>query len=147
MKVRKNYLLLIAAIVWAVAGGNILRIGLEVYESYVGVLNVLLSAAVYMVFQIFVFGKMVRKHTVRIAGYEEEKQFFLKFFDKKAFCIMVFMMTFGIGLRVSGLCPDLFIAVFYTGLGTALFLAGASFACNYFQALRTCGEDDPDPVS
>ena len=27
MKVRKNYLLLIAAIVWAVAGGNILRIG------------------------------------------------------------------------------------------------------------------------
>ena len=73
MKVRKNYLLLIAAIVWAVAGGNILRIGLEVYESYVGVLNVLLSAAVYMVFQIFVFGKMVRKHTVRIVGYEEEK--------------------------------------------------------------------------
>ena len=60
---------------------------------------------------------------------------------------MAFMMTFGIGLRVSGLCPDLFIAVFYTGLGTALFLAGASFACNYFQALRTCGEDDPDPVS
>ena len=33
MKVRKNYLLLIAAIVWAVAGGNILRIGLEVYEA------------------------------------------------------------------------------------------------------------------
>lgn len=60
---------------------------------------------------------------------------------------MAFMMTFGIGLRVSGLCPDLFIAVFYTGLGTALFLAGASFASNYFQALRTCGEDDPDPVS
>ena len=29
MKVRKNYLLLIAALVWAVAGGNILRIGVE----------------------------------------------------------------------------------------------------------------------
>lgn len=57
MKVRKNYLLLIAAIVWAVAGGNILRIGLEVYGNYLGVLNVLLSAAVYMVFQILCLGR------------------------------------------------------------------------------------------
>ena len=94
-----------------------------------------------------VFGKLVRRHTDRIVRYEEEMQFILKFFDRKSFCIMAFMMTFGIGLRVSGLCPDLFIAVFYTGLGTALFLAGASFASNYFQALRSCGEDDPDPVS
>lgn len=82
MKVRKNYLLLIAALVWAVAGGNILRIGVEAYGAYVGVLNVLLSAAVYLVFQVFVFGKMVRKHTVRIVGYEEEMQFFLKFLIK-----------------------------------------------------------------
>ncbi len=117
MKVRKNYLLLIAAIVWAVAGGNILRIGLEVYGNYLGVLNVLLSAAVYMVFQIFVFGKMVRKHTVRIVGYEEENQFFLKFFDKKAFCIMAFMMTFGIGLRVSGWCRKCLSLYFIQGLG------------------------------
>ncbi len=116
--------------------GNILRIGLEVYESYVGVLNVLLSAAVYMVFQIFVFGKMVRKHTVRIVGYEEEKQFFLKFFDKKAFCIMAFMMTFGIGLRVSGWCPEVFIAVFYTGLGASLLTAGGLFLVNFAGVMR-----------
>ncbi len=30
---------------------------------------------------------------------------------------MVFMMAFGIGLRASGLAPEGFIAVFYTGLG------------------------------
>ena len=131
MKVRKNYLLLIAAIVWAVAGGNILRIGLEVYGNYLGVLNVLLSAAVYMVFQIFVFGKIVR-----IVGYEEEKQFFLKFFDKKAFCIMAFMMTFGIGLRVSGWCPEVFIAVFYTGLGASLLTAGGLFLVNFAGVMR-----------
>ena len=136
MKVRKNYLLLIAALVWAVAGGNILRIGVEAYGAYVGVLNVLLSAAVYLVFQVFVFGKMVRKHTVRIAGYEEEMQFFLKFFDKKAFCIMAFMMTFGIGLRVSGWCPEVFIAVFYTGLGASLLTAGVLFLVNFTGVMR-----------
>ncbi|MCQ4743978.1 hypothetical protein [Blautia producta] len=136
MKVRKNYLLLIAAFVWAVAGGNILRIGVEAYGAYVGVLNVLLSTAVYLVFQVFVFGKMVRKHTVRIVGYEEEMQFFLKFFDKKAFCIMAFMMTFGIGLRVSGWCPEVFIAVFYTGLGVSLLTAGVLFLVNFTGVMR-----------
>lgn len=136
MKVRKNYLLLIAALVWAVAEGNILRIGVEAYETYFGLLNVLLSAGVYLVFQIFVFGKMVRKHTVRIVGYEEERQFFLKFFDKKAFCIMAFMMTFGIGLRVSGWCPEVFIAVFYTGLGASLLTAGGLFLVNFAGVMR-----------
>ena len=136
MKVRKNYLLLIAALVWAVAGGNILRIGVEAYGAYVGVLNVLLSAAVYLGFQVFVFGKMVRKHTVRIVDYEEEMQFFLKFFDKKAFCIMAFMMTFGIGLRVSGWCPEVFIAVFYTGLGASLLTAGVLFLVNFTGVMR-----------
>lgn len=33
----------------------------------------------------------------------------------------------GIWLRYSGLVPDVFIAVFYTGLGSALALAGVLF--------------------
>lgn len=147
MKVKKENLLIIASLVWLAAGFNILRIGIKSYSGYVTILNLLLSAVVFLIFWFMVFYKLTVKHTDRIQKYEEELQFFLKFFDIKSFCIMAFMMTFGIGLRVSGLCPDLFIAVFYTGLGTALFLAGASFASNYFQALRTCGEDDPDPVS
>ena len=57
MKVRRNTLLLIAALVWSAAGFNILRIG----------------------------------------------------------------------LRSSGLAPERFIAVFYTGLGCALALAGVCF--------------------
>ena len=124
-------------IIWAVAGFNILRIGILSYRGNVTLLNLFLSCVIFAAFWFLVFDKLVRKHTFRILNYQEEKQFFLKFFDIKSFCIMAFMMTFGIGLRVSGLCPDLFIAVFYTGLGTALFLAGASFASNYFQALRT----------
>ena len=131
MKVKKRTLLLLAALIWGVAGFNILRIGMVSYVGYVGVFNFILSAVVFLLFQTFVFGPLVRRHTIRILGYPEEKQFFLKFFDYKSFLIMAFMMTFGIGLRASGLAPVRFIAVFYTGLGAALFVAGLLFGKNY----------------
>ena len=59
MKGKRNTLPLIAALVWSAAGFNILRIGL-------------LSAVVFTVFQIFIFGRLVKKHTARICAYEEE---------------------------------------------------------------------------
>lgn len=40
---------------------------------------------------------------------------------------MIFMMSGGIWLRSAHIAPELFIAVFYTGLGLALTLAGVSF--------------------
>ena len=127
MKVRRNTLLLIAALVWSAAGFNILRIGLLAYPPYRTVVNYLLSALVFTVFQVFIFGQLVNKHTARISAYEEELHFFLKFFDVKSFIIMAVMMTGGIWLRSSGVAPDRFIAFFYTGLGLALTLAGASY--------------------
>ena len=116
------------------AGFNIFRIGVLAYPTYVTIWNLLLSVLVFAVFQKFIFGRLVRKHTARIKGYAEERQFFLKFFDGKAFCIMAVMMLGGIGLRASGIAPDRFIAVFYSGLGAALLLAGIWFGCNYGKA-------------
>ena len=43
------------------------------------------------------------------------------------------LMSFGIGIRMSGIWPDSWIAVFYTGLGTALFLAGTGFISRYIK--------------
>lgn len=103
LKVKKNSLLMIACLVWGIAGINILRIGLLAYPAYVTVGNIILSVAVFSVFQYFIFGKLVKKHTQRIRTYEEEKQFFLKFFDVKSFVIMAVMMTGGIYIRESGL--------------------------------------------
>lgn len=134
MKVKRNTLLLLACLVWSAAGFNILRIGLMTYPAYLTALNYLLSALVFAVFQLFIFGKLVKKHTARINSYPEERHFFLKFFDGKAFVIMAVMMTGGIGLRVSGLAPERFIAVFYTGLGASLLLAGLLFGRNFSRA-------------
>lgn len=140
MKVKRNTLLLVACLVWGAAGFNILRIGIKAYPPYITVLNIILSALVFTVFQIFIFGRLVKKHTARISGYTEERHFFLKFFDKKSFIIMAIMMSGGIGIRASGLVPEKFIAVFYSGLGTSLCLAGILFGCNYVKSLFA--EDD-----
>ena len=139
MKVKRNTLLLIAALVWSAAGFNILRIGLLAYPPYRTVVNYLLSALVFTVFQVFIFGRLVKKHTARISAYEEELHFFLKFFDVKSF-IMAVMMTGGIWLRSSGVAPDRFIAFFYTGLGASLLLAGLLFGCNFAKALAAKGK-------
>lgn len=133
MKVKKKTLLLIACAVWSVAGFNILRIGLLSYSPYISVINILLSLAVFTVFQYFIFGRLVKKHTARIQNYEEERHFFMKFFDIKSFIIMAVMMSGGIYLRASSLAPERFVAVFYTGLGSSLLLAGILFGKNFLQ--------------
>lgn len=144
MKVKRNTLLLLACLVWSAAGFNILRIGLVSYPAYLSVLNLLLSVLVFVLFQRFVFGKLVKKHTARIHSYQEERHFFLKFFDGKAFAIMAVMMSGGIALRVSGIAPERFIAVFYSGLGASLLLAGVLFGRNYGKAVLAAGQNQTE---
>lgn len=136
LNVHKHTLILIAGIVWAIAGFNIVRIGLVDYAGNLTWWRGLLSIAVFAVFQVFIFGKMVKKHTERILQYEDEQQNFFRFFDTKSYLIMAFMMTLGIGLRVSGLVPTGFIAYFYTGLGASLLTAGVLFLISYFRVRR-----------
>lgn len=136
MKIKKQNLLLLASLVWMIAGFNVLRIGIETYAEYQTVINYIVTIIVFLLFWFMVFYKLTNKHTIRIQGYEEEKQLFYKFFDLKSFLIMAFMISFGIIIRSFHLLPERFIAVFYTGLGTALFMAGVLFGRNYIQAYR-----------
>lgn len=126
--VNKRTLLAIAGCVWLLAGFNVTRLGGISYGRMDAVnwYHPLLSAVVFCLFGVMFF-KMSIKHTKRICGYVEPKRPFWHFFDLKAYCIMAFMMGGGIWLRSSGLVSDLFIAVFYTGLGLALSLAGVNF--------------------
>lgn len=130
MKVKKRTLLLIAGIVWLIAGFNVARLGILSF----GLVEKLwylygLSILIFIIFGTM-FYKMSEKHTKRILAYEEKRPFW-NFFDLKSYLIMAFMMTMGIGLRASGKIPDFFIAFFYTGLGLALSLAGIIFIRNY----------------
>lgn len=125
--VKKRTLLAVASCVWILAGFNVARLGVLSYQNIViNVLHISLSVLVFGTFGAMFF-KMSIKHTKRIKGYKEELRPIWHFFDKKSYFIMAFMMGGGIWLRSSGIVPDVFIAVFYTGLGLALALAGAFF--------------------
>ena len=128
LHVKKRTLLAVAGCVWLIAGINVARLGILSYGKLpqVRALYMLLSLAVFCAFGLMFF-KMSIKHTKRIKGYEEEFRPVWHFFDLKAYIIMAVMMGGGIWLRASGLVPDVFIAVFYTGLGCALALAGVLF--------------------
>ena len=129
--IKKKTLLLIAGIVWMIAGINVARLGVISY------LNIerkwylyLMSLFVFLLFGIMFF-KMSQKHTRRILGYEDCRPFW-HFFDLKAYLIMICMMGGGIGFRAAGIFPEIFIAFFYFGLGLALTLAGVIFTRNYW---------------
>lgn len=126
--VKKRTLLAVAGCVWLIAGGNVARLGILSYMGLVHIraIHILLSVAVFCAFGLMFF-KMSLKHTKRIKGYGEAFRPIWHFFDLKSYIIMAVMMGGGIWLSASGLVPDVFIAVFYTGLGCALELAGILF--------------------
>ncbi|NYV27368.1 hypothetical protein HP397_00820 [Streptobacillus felis] len=131
MKVNKHILLLIAGILWLIAGSSVLKIGITTEIRWTPIL-VALSLIIFYIFNKNIFSKLVVKHTHRIMSYKEEKKELYLFFDKSSYIIMFFMMTLGISLRKLNLAPLYFIKFFYTGLGSALFLAGVRFIKNYF---------------
>ena len=128
--VKKRTLLLIAGIVWMIAGVNVARLGVISYFNIERKWYLyLMTLFVFLLFGSMFF-KMSQKHTKRILGYEEYRPFW-HFFDLKAYLIMACMMSGGIGFRATGIFPEMFIAFFYSGLGLALALAGVIFTRNY----------------
>lgn len=116
--------MIIAEIVWLIAGFNVARIGvlsyLEINRKWY---LYLLSAVVFLPVWLNVSENNME--------YESHHPFW-HFFDLKAYLIMACMMGSGIDFRALGIFPDIFVAFFYFGLGCALALAGILFIKNYF---------------
>lgn len=131
-------LLAIAGCVWLIAGVNVALLGVQAYAGLDTLpwTCVILSCMVFAVFGAM-FYVMTRKHTARILNYPRSTKAVWHFFDIKAYAIMAVMMGGGIWLRLSGLVPEAFIAFFYTGLGSALALAGVLFWYRFFTVPRT----------
>ena len=132
-EVPKRALLIIAGIIWMIAGFNVARLGIISYKSvglkwYLPILSIIIFVLFGMMFY-----KMTQKHGKRIMSYEEAYRPIWNFFDIKSYIIMAVMMGGGIGLRNAGVFPDIFVAFFYTGLGFALFLAGVCFVIMFFK--------------
>ena len=62
MKIKKRNLLLLASLVWMIAGFNVLRIGIETYAEYQSVINYIMTIIVFIIFWFMVFYKLTNKH-------------------------------------------------------------------------------------
>ena len=125
----KNHLMLIAGLVWCAAGAMVCVIGLPLEFGLAPTNLILLPLAVgiFAAFYVFVFSRLVRKHTGRIRARAEDRLPFWHFFNASSWAVMAVMMGGGMALRLSHLLPDWMIAFFYSGLGVALFLCGVRF--------------------
>ena len=120
--------MIVAGIVWTVAGANILRIGIDRWAQVSGgfVLMLLGAVAVFAAFHYMVFRRMFHKHKRRISQ-KGDSNCPMGFFDARGWIIMAFMITLGVSIRRYELMPLWFIALFYTGLSSALVLTGIRF--------------------
>lgn len=127
--VSKQVLLIIAGVVWIIAGVNILRIGIITWDTNteVWLFKVSEATVVFLLFFILVFRKLYYKHTRRIETKTSDNNCPFAFFDIKGWIVMAVMITIGIAVRVFHLLPDSFISVFYTGLSIALIYTGVLF--------------------
>ncbi|WP_321438930.1 hypothetical protein [uncultured Bacteroides sp.] len=137
-KVNNRQLLLLAGMVWIVAGANILRIGILTWltDSQYWLFKAGEATLVFLIFFNLIFKKLYNKHTDRICK-KANNNHLLSFFDFKGWIIMFFMITLGVTVRKFQLLPNSFISVFYTGLSTALIITGILFfrkGINYAQS-------------
>lgn len=128
LRVRRKTLIITAGLIWIIAGGNILKIGVftGLKDPSLWSEEALGAILIFGVFFFLIFKRMFVKHTLRIALKNDENHP-LSFFDAKGWIVMGFMMTLGITIRAFHLLPDWFIAFFYTGLSIALILTGFLF--------------------
>lgn len=134
LKVKSEKLLLIAAAVWLLAGINILRLGV-IAIGQTDLIGALLAIGIVVTFFLFhlMFSKLVGKQSSRIRAYGNEPTCAFAFFDVKGYVMMAIMMGGGIALREFGIIPSWIVAFMYTGIGTALALAGIGFLIHYFK--------------
>lgn len=141
MRIQKEKLLIVAGVVWFIAGVNVAAIGVAALSAYSGLLLALLvlgALAVFTLFHVRIFLPMANRNEERIRAYADERQSPLRFLDKRGFIVMGFMMLLGFGGRALGLFPDAFVAFFYPGLGLALAVTGFGFFLRYFDKDWSC---------
>lgn len=130
--VPKRYLLLIAAIVWTLAGSMLLFRGFSMLLLFQHLLwlKTILSLCSGILFFVFLFSKISLKHAQRILNMPVERPCVFSFFNIRSYVMMTAMISMGITLRKTGLVPLQYLSCFYVAMGTPLLLSAFRFYYN-----------------
>jgi len=134
-RVSKNYLLLIAALVWTFAGGMLLFRGftfkIGVPENWT--LKLIISAILGLLFYGLLFTRISKKHVIRIQNMEITNPVIFSFFNFRSYLMMFLMITLGITLRLSGVVSPEFLALMYITMGIPLLMSSFRFYYSFFR--------------
>lgn len=136
--IHKNKLLLMCSATWFIAGISVFKTGVEAWKSIDLELayKILFTTVTFFIFHFIIFARFTKKYIIRIINLPPQNNP-LTFFDKKGWCIMLFMMGLGFSIRKFNLLPDSFIATFYIGLSIALTIVGFKFILAYKKYSQT----------
>ena len=128
LRISKKVMILLVSLLWAVAGINILYIGIEAFVSeptnlWIKILGIIL---VFCLFFLLIFKRVSRRTIARIQAKEGDKHRPWAILDLKGYAVMFFMIALGIIIRKSGVVNSHAIAVFYIGLSVALLSSALS---------------------
>ena len=114
----------LAALLWLIAGINVLRIGLVSWASEPNILGSILWLLGSLAFFCgFIFRRVVRRNLSALAQREADSLRWYQCVTPSSWVIMVVMITLGITLRAFALVPQTFVTGFYTGLGLSLIVS------------------------
>ncbi len=127
--VSRRNLLLVAALVWLLAGLMLITRGLNMYFSIGGTydLNTLISLIIGVIFYFAVFRKVSDKHIQRILILKNQYIPFYQFFNKRSYIMMLLMITMGVLARKTGIVPSYYLSLFYITMGTPLLISAFKF--------------------
>jgi len=127
--VPKRYLLLVAGMVWTIAGcilflrGTFYLVG---NANYLG-LRFLIGIVGGLIFYYFMFSRISLKYITRIKSIDIVRPCLFSFFNFKSYVLMIVMITGGILLRKFDVINHNLLYNFYLLMGTPLLLSAARF--------------------
>jgi uncharacterized protein with PQ loop repeat len=136
--VPRHWLFEISGLMWSAVGLMLCGFAIHWFAQIGGqlalslaALGLVLALALYR----FLFLKIVHKNIARIEQ-RQEKTCFFAFQAWRSYGLIVVMMALGITLRHSAM-PKYCLAVIYTMIGVALFLASLTYHARFRRELRS----------
>ena len=127
--IKTNYLLFVAAFVWATAGGLLMVRGLHTahphHDSWHWQLPLVLVLG--SLFYLGIFVKIASKHINRILGIDKQSICVFAFFNTKSYFMMLVMITLGILLRRSHLVGNESLGLFLVIMAIPLLVSSVRF--------------------
>lgn len=133
--VPKGYLLLVAGIVWSMAGFILLFRGMNFVLCYSNhkVIRLLVALIFGIGFYWLVFAKISLKHINRIEVIDIAKPCIFSFFNFRSYLLTAVMISMGITLRKLNLVNPHILYTFYIGMGIPLLISAFRFYYAFYK--------------